>query len=67
MMNRRGFVRNIVTGAAGLYLGAAPFDLLAGKGLKAVTILHTNDIHCHIEPFEGSDAVSYTHLTLPTN
>ena len=55
MMNRRLFIRNISTGAAGLALGAVPFDLLANNDFTTISILHTNDMHCHIEPFTGTN------------
>lgn len=54
-MNRRRFIRNITTGLAGISLGAAPFELLANDDFITVSILHTNDIHCHIEPFSGTN------------
>jgi hypothetical protein len=50
-MDRRRFLRNIAAGSAGLTLGAAPFELLAADDFVTVSILHTNDLHCHIEPF----------------
>lgn len=54
-MNRRIFIRNVVAGTTGLALGTAPFRLLASDDYVTITILHTNDIHSHIEPFTGSD------------
>ena len=55
-MNRRKFIRNGLTGIAGLSLGSTPFDLLAGNDFINISILHTNDLHCHIEPFsEGNE------------
>lgn len=54
-MNRRIFIRNLATGAAGISLGALPFDLLANDDLVTITIMHTNDMHCHIEPFTGTN------------
>lgn len=54
-MNRRRFIRNISAGAAGLTLGTVPFELLANDDLATITILHTNDIHSHIEPFTGTN------------
>ena len=54
-MNRRFFIRNIAAGAAGLGLGAVPYDLLANDDFATITILHTNDIHSHIEPFTGTN------------
>ena len=55
MMNRRLFIRNVATGAAGITLGAVPFDLLANDDFTTISILHTNDMHCHIEPFTGNN------------
>jgi 5'-nucleotidase len=54
-MKRRGFIRNVTAGATGLIAGLAPFTLQARSGSRRITILHTNDIHSHIEPFESSD------------
>lgn len=55
-MNRRIFVRNILAGGTGFFLGGVPYKLLASNETTVITFLHTNDIHCHIEPFTGSDA-----------
>jgi len=52
-MNRRWFIRNMAAGTAGVTLGLLPHELLANEDLVTLTILHTNDIHCHIEPFTG--------------
>lgn len=54
-MNRRIFIRNIATGAAGITLGAVPYDLFANEDFTTISILHTNDMHCHIEPFTGTN------------
>jgi len=54
-MNRRRFVKNIITGTAGISLGAAPFNLFASDDFTTISILHTNDLHCHIEPFTGTN------------
>ena len=54
-MYRRRFIRNISLGSAGLTLGTTPFELLAANNFVTVSILHTNDIHCHIEPFSGDN------------
>lgn len=40
---------------AGLTLTGFPRDLLAREDLVHISILHTNDIHCHIDPFPDSD------------
>lgn len=50
-MNRRGFIRNGMVGIAGVGLTATPFNIFASDDFVKLSILHTNDIHCHIEPF----------------
>ncbi len=50
-MNRREFLRTIVTG--GVVIGLSR-SVLAGtikKGLTKITLLHTNDTHSQIDPF----------------
>ncbi len=54
-MNRRKFIRNVATGTAGLSFCALPFNLLANEDYTTISILHTNDLHCHIEPFTGTN------------
>lgn len=41
--------------ATGLGTTMLPLNVLAGDDFVTITILHTNDIHCHIEPFTGTD------------
>ncbi len=53
-MNRRRFIRNGLVGITGLGLTATPFNILANEDFVNISILHTNDLHCHIEPF-GDD------------
>lgn len=50
-MKRNEFIQKSLT--AGLLLGANafPFDAFAQRGIKKLTILHTNDQHSRIEPF----------------
>lgn len=55
VMNRRRFIRNMAAGTAGLTLGSLPFNVLANDDFATISILHTNDIHAHIEPFSGSN------------
>ena len=51
-MNRRNFIRKTVGAAAvGIGAGAFPSNLFASEDYVTITILHTNDIHSHIEPF----------------
>jgi 5'-nucleotidase len=54
-MNRRGFIRNSMVGVAGISLASTPFNLLAGNDFVTISIMHTNDLHCHIEPFSGGN------------
>ncbi len=51
-MNRRIFIRNVAGGAAALL--ATPMAMFASDDFITVTILHTNDLHSHVEPFEGA-------------
>lgn len=54
-MNRRIFIRNGLVGVAGISFVSTPFNLPAKSDFVTVSILHTNDIHCHIEPFTGDN------------
>ncbi|QIA08928.1 bifunctional metallophosphatase/5'-nucleotidase [Draconibacterium halophilum] len=54
-MDRRRFIRNVAAGTAGISLGAVPYELFAHEDFTTISILHTNDIHCHIEPFTGTN------------
>lgn len=60
-MNRRKFIRHIGYGAAATAFVSLPSMVLADpyerykKGLKKITILHTNDMHSHIDPFPDND------------
>ncbi len=57
LMNRRLFIKKVGAGTLGTAaFGALPADLLAANDFVTLTILHTNDIHAHIEPFAGSDS-----------
>lgn len=55
--SRRKFIRNIVGASAGLGLSQLPLDLLAKEDLVSLSVLHTNDIHCHIDPFPENHSV----------
>ena len=52
-MDRRGFIRNGAVGIAGLGFVANPLNLFAADDFIKISILHTNDLHCHVEPFTG--------------
>ena len=43
--------------SAGLGFTHLPLDLLARQDLVSISILHTNDIHCHIDPFPEDHSV----------
>jgi 5'-nucleotidase len=56
MSNRRDFFKNIFLAGAGLAaFKAFPAELSARKKVIKLTILHTNDVHSHIEPFPAND------------
>ena len=54
-MDRRRFVRNLAAGAAGLSLPVAPWKISTASDTVTITVLHTNDMHSHIEPFVSED------------
>ena len=47
-MNRKAFLKNSLFGTAGIGLA---LNNLSWDSMKRITILHTNDVHSHIEPF----------------
>jgi 5'-nucleotidase len=51
MHSRRDFLLRLAGGAATLGLAAFPRQLFADGEITRITILHTNDVHSHIEPF----------------
>ncbi|HQO87901.1 MAG TPA: metallophosphoesterase, partial [Bacteroidia bacterium] len=55
MTNRRDFLRTFAVGAAGLSLTGLPLEVLAKRKVTKLTILHTNDVHSHIDPFPAND------------
>lgn len=57
MNSRRKFIRDLVGASAGLGLVHLPADLLAKQDLVSLSILHTNDIHCHIDPFPEDHSI----------
>ncbi len=50
-MKRRNFIQKSSAGAAFLTLGGLSLESFARKTSKHITILHTNDVHSHIDPF----------------
>ena len=49
MKSRRDFIKKVGLGTLGV--GIFPSQLLANEDLIKLTILHTNDMHSHIQPF----------------
>ena len=56
MSNRRAFLKQTVFGAGAVTLGLIPNELLASDEIIRLTVLHTNDMHCHIDPFPPDSA-----------
>lgn len=54
-MKRRNFIQQTAATGAFIGLGGLSFSFAPGSG-KHITILHTNDVHSHIEPFGPDDA-----------
>ncbi|HEU4496881.1 MAG TPA: metallophosphatase [Flavobacterium sp.] len=50
-MKRRDFIRKTGAGSALLTLGSLPLISFETAGSRHITILHTNDVHSHIDPF----------------
>ena len=50
-MDRRQFIGKSAAGAALVASGGLALDSCSLSGKKHITILHTNDVHSHIDPF----------------
>lgn len=50
-MERRKFIKNSLATGSLISLGGIPLSSCEQSGEKTITILHTNDVHSHIEPF----------------
>ena len=57
MNKRRDFLKRVGAASAGLALINWPENLLAKNDLLQLTILHTNDIHCRIDPFPENNPI----------
>jgi 5'-nucleotidase len=55
MSNRRTFLKSVAGGAALFGLSWNPLEALAKHEIEKITILHTNDVHSHIDPFPLND------------
>lgn len=56
MSNRRTFLKQSLVGGGALTLGLFPSELFASGELVKLTVMHTNDMHCHIDPFPADHA-----------
>ena len=56
MSNRRTFLKQATLGVGAMSLGLLPKELLASGDLVRLTVMHTNDMHCHIDPFPADNA-----------
>ncbi|MDO9040549.1 MAG: metallophosphatase [Bacteroidota bacterium] len=56
MSNRRIFLKQSLLSGSALSLGIFPNELFASGELVKLTVMHTNDMHCHIDPFADSHA-----------
>ncbi|TMU56818.1 metallophosphatase [Flagellimonas algicola] len=55
-MERRKFLSQTVAASTLVGLGGLGLNSCSSIGRKHVTILHTNDVHSHIDPFPSSDS-----------
>ena len=56
MSDRRTFLKQVVIGGSALSMGLFPKELFASGELLRLSVVHTNDMHCHFEPFPDTDA-----------
>lgn len=56
MSSRRTFLTQSILGAGALSLGVIPNELFASGQLVRITVMHTNDLHCRIDPFPDTNA-----------
>lgn len=54
-MKRRYFIQKTVASSALLALPSLPLMGFSTNEIKQITILHTNDVHSHIDPFSVND------------
>lgn len=55
-MKRRSFIQKSTAATAFLTLGGLSLQSFASKNTKHITVLHTNDVHSHIDPFPSTDS-----------
>lgn len=56
MSTRRTFLKQSILGGGALTLGLIPKELFASGELVRLTVMHTNDMHCHLDPFPADHA-----------
>jgi 5'-nucleotidase len=54
-LNRRHFIKTLSGTSAAVALGGIPLAAFSKKELIQLTILHTNDVHSHLDPFPEND------------
>lgn len=54
-MKRRDFIQKTAATSALLALPSLPLMSFSTNNIRQITILHTNDVHSHIDPFLDSD------------
>lgn len=55
-MKRRDFIQKTIASSALLTVGGLSLSSFKPIDKKHITILHTNDVHSHIDPFPATDA-----------
>ncbi|MBT8281466.1 MAG: metallophosphatase [Muriicola sp.] len=55
-MRRRSFVYHSMAGAGYMSLGGSVLNSCKSSARKKITILHTNDVHSHLDPFPQDHA-----------
>jgi 5'-nucleotidase len=55
-MKRRQFIKNTGAFLGLMGIGNLPVHAFNSTAVKRITILHTNDVHSHIDPFPSTDA-----------
>ena len=53
-MNRRDFIQKTAAASA-LAMGGLSLSSFTTPTVKKITILHTNDVHSHIDPLPAED------------
>lgn len=57
-MKRRDFIQQTVASSALIGLGGLTLSSFSSTTQKKITILHTNDVHSHIDPFGPDDGIN---------